>query len=131
MPSIMVFDRETTNSAQSVREGGKPKIIPSAEGTTVGGGKAFPSYIAFTKDGELLTGEPARRQAVSNPERTFSAFKRKMGTDYKYKAGDKEYSPQQLSSFILQKIKRDAEAFLGQKIEKAVITVPAYFNDAQ
>jgi len=131
MSRIIGIDLGTSNSAASVMEGGKPKIIPSAEGTTVGGGKAFPSYIAFTKDGELLTGEPARRQAVSNPERTFSAFKRKMGTDYKYKAGDKEYSPQQLSSFILQKIKRDAEAFLGQKIEKAVITVPAYFNDAQ
>jgi len=131
MSRIIGIDLGTSNSAASVMEGGKPKIIPSAEGTTVGGGKAFPSYIAFTKDGELLTGEPARRQAVLNPERTFSAFKRKMGTDYKYKAGDKEYSPQQLSSFILQKIKRDAEAFLGQKIEKAVITVPAYFNDAQ
>ena len=131
MSRIIGIDLGTSNSAASVMEGGKPKIIPSAEGTTVGGGKAFPSYIAFAKDGELLTGEPARRQAVSNPERTFSAFKRKMGTDYKYKAGDKEYSPQQLSSFILQKIKRDAEAFLGQKIEKAVITVPAYFNDAQ
>ena len=131
MSRIIGIDLGTSNSAASVMEGGKPKIIPSAEGTTVGGGKAFPSYIAFTKDGELLTGEPARRQAVSNPERTFSAFKRKMGTDYKYKAGDKEYSPQQLSSFILQKIKRDAEAFLGDKVEKAVITVPAYFNDAQ
>lgn len=131
MSKIIGIDLGTSNSAAAVMEGGKPKIIPSAEGTTVGGGKAFPSYIAFTKDGELLTGEPARRQAVSNPERTFSAFKRKMGADYKYKAGDKEYSPQQLSSFILQKIKRDAEAFLGDKVEKAVITVPAYFNDAQ
>ena len=131
MSKIIGIDLGTSNSAASVMEGGKPKIIPSAEGTTVGGGKAFPSYIAFTKDGELLTGEPARRQAVSNPERTFSAFKRKMGADYKYKAGDKEYSPQQLSAFILQKIKRDAESFLGDKVEKAVITVPAYFNDAQ
>lgn len=131
MSKIIGIDLGTSNSAAAVMEGGKPKIIPSAEGTTVGGGKAFPSYIAFTKDGELLTGEPARRQAVSNPERTFSAFKRKMGADYKYKAGDKEYSPQQLSAFILQKIKRDAEAFLGDKVEKAVITVPAYFNDAQ
>ncbi|TAN58636.1 molecular chaperone DnaK [Patescibacteria group bacterium] len=131
MSRIIGIDLGTSNSAAAVMEGGKPKIIPSAEGTTVGGGKAFPSYIAFTKDGELLTGEPARRQAVSNPERTFSAFKRKMGADYKYKAGDKEYSPQQLSAFILQKIKRDAEAFLGDKVEKAVITVPAYFNDAQ
>src|SRR3972149_5085518 len=98
MSKIIGIDLGTSKSGAGEREGGKPKIIPSAEGTTVGGGKAFPSYIAFTKDGELLTGEPARRQAVLNPERTFSAFKRKMGTDYKYKAGDKEYSPQQLST---------------------------------
>lgn len=131
MSRIIGIDLGTSNSAAAVMEGGKPKIIPSAEGTTVGGGKAFPSYVAFTKDGELLTGEPARRQAVSNPERTFSAFKRKMGTDFRYKVGNKEYSPQQFSAFILQKIKKDAESFLGNKVEKAVITVPAYFNDAQ
>lgn len=131
MSKIIGIDLGTSNSAASVMEGGKPKIIPSAEGTTVGGGKAFPSYVAFTKDGELLVGEPARRQAVSNPVQTFSAFKRKMGTDHKYRAGGKEYSPQQLSAFLLQKIKKDAEGFTGEKIEKAVITVPAYFNDAQ
>src|SRR6185295_1260768 len=92
-----------------------------------------PSYVAFTKGGEsqLLVGEPARRQAVSNPEGTLTAFKRKMGTDFKYKVHGKEYTPQQLSAFILQKVKRDAEAFLGDKLEKAVITVPAYFNDNQ
>jgi len=120
----------TSNSAAAVVEGGKPMIIPSAEGTTLGG-KAFPSYVAFTKDGELLVGEPARRQTVTNPEGTITAIKRKMGTDYKVKANGKEYTPQQISAFILQKIKRDAEAYLGDRVEKAVITVPAYFNDAQ
>jgi len=111
-------------------EAGKPIIIPSAEGTTVGG-KAFPSYVAFTKDGQLLVGEPARRQAVTNPENTILAVKRKMGTDEKIKANGKEYTPQQISAYILQKIKKDAEAYLGDRVEKAVITVPAYFNDAQ
>jgi molecular chaperone DnaK len=112
-------------------EAGKPKMIPSAEGTTLVGGKAFPSYVAFTKEGELLVGEPARRQAVANPEGTITAAKRKMGTDFKYKIFNKEYTPQQISSFILQKIKKDAELYFGDKVEKAVITVPAYFNDAQ
>jgi molecular chaperone DnaK len=111
-------------------EGGRPVIIPSAEGTSIGG-KAFPSYVAFTKDGQLLVGEPARRQAVSNPEGTIQAIKRKMGTDYKVKVYGKEYTPQQISAFILQKIKRDAEAYLGESVTKAVITVPAYFNDNQ
>ncbi len=131
MAKIIGIDLGTSNSAAAVLEGGRPAIIPSAEGTTVGGGKAFPSYVAFTKDGQLLVGEPARRQAVSNPEGTVFAFKRKMGTDHKYKIWGKEYTPQQLSAFLLQKIKRDAEAFLGEKVEKAVITVPAYFNDNQ
>ncbi|MFZ0891396.1 MAG: molecular chaperone DnaK [Thermoplasmata archaeon] len=131
MAKIIGIDLGTSNSAASFLEGGRPVIIPSAEGTTVGGGKAFPSYVAFTKDGQLIVGEPARRQAVSNPEGTVTAFKRKMGTDYKYKIYGKEYTPQQLSAFLLQKIKRDAEAFLGEKVEKAVITVPAYFNDNQ
>ena len=130
MARIIGIDLGTSNSAAAVLEGGKPTIIPAAEGTTIGG-KAFPSYVAFTKDGQLLVGEPARRQAVSNPEGTVYAFKRKMGTDYKYKIYGKEYTPQQLSAFLLQKIKRDAEAFLGDKVEKAVITVPAYFNDNQ
>ncbi len=127
---IVGIDLGTSNSAAAVLMGGKPTIIPSAEGTTVAG-KAFPSFVAFTKEGQLLVGEPARRQAVSNPEGTIMAIKRKMGTDYKVEIQDKEYTPQQISGFILQKIKRDAEAFLGSKIEKAVITVPAYFNDNQ
>src|SRR6267143_1315820 len=124
MAKIIGIDLGTSNSAAAVMEGGKPTIIPSAEGTTLGG-KAFPSYVAITKDGQLLVGEPARRQAVSNPEGTVTAFKRKMGKSEKYKLQGKEYTPQQLSGFILQKIKKDAEAYLGDKVEKAVITVPA------
>jgi molecular chaperone DnaK len=131
MAKIVGIDLGTSNSAAAVLEGGRPVIIPSSEGTTVGGGKAFPSYVAFTKDGQLIVGEPARRQAISNPEGTVTAFKRKMGTDYQYSLHGKKYTPQQLSAFLLQKIKRDAEAFLGDKVEKAVITVPAYFNDNQ
>ncbi len=130
MAKIIGIDLGTSNSAAAVMEGGKITLIPSAEGTTLGG-KAFPSYVAFTKDGQLLVGEPARRQAVTNPEGTISAFKRKMGTDHKYKVNGKEFTPQQLSAFILQKIKKDSEAYLGETITKAVITVPAYFNDNQ
>ncbi|MGA2461015.1 MAG: molecular chaperone DnaK [Candidatus Bathyarchaeia archaeon] len=130
MPKIIGIDLGTSNSAAAAVIGGRPTIIPSAEGTSVGG-KAFPSFVAFTKDGQLLVGEPARRQAVSNPEGTVYAIKRKMGTDYKVNVFGKEYTPQQISAFILQKIKRDAEAFLGDKVEQAVITVPAYFNDNQ
>jgi len=130
MAKIIGIDLGTSNTAAAVMEGGKTTIIPSAEGTTLGG-KAFPSYVAFTKDGQMLVGEPARRQAVANSESTVSAFKRKMGTDYKYKIAGKEFTPQQLSAFLLQKVKKDAEAFLGEKVEKAVITVPAYFNDNQ
>ena len=129
MAKVIGIDLGTSNSAAAVVMGGKPTIIPAAEGTTVGG-KAFPSVVAF-KDGELLVGEPARRQAVTNPENTIFAAKRKMGTDYVFKVNDKEYKPQQISAFILQKIKKDAEAFIGDKIEQAVITVPAYFNDNQ
>ena len=131
MAKIVGIDLGTSNSAAAVLEGGRPVIIPSAEGTTVGGGKAFPSYVAFTKDGQLIVGEPARRQAISNPEGTVTAFKRKMGSDHQYSIHGKKYTPQQLSAFLLQKIKRDAEAFVGEKVEKAVITVPAYFNDNQ
>ena len=127
---IIGIDLGTSNSAAATIEGGRATIIPSAEGTSLGG-KAFPSYVAFTKDGQMLVGEPARRQAVSNPENTVFAIKRKMGTDYKVKTRGKEYTPQQISAFILQKIKRDAEAFLGVPVSKAVITVPAYFNDNQ
>jgi molecular chaperone DnaK len=130
MAKIIGIDLGTSNSAAAVMLGGKPTIIPSAEGTTLGG-KAFPSYVAFTKDGHRLVGEPARRQAVSNPEGTVMAAKRKMGTDHKYKILGKEYTPQEISAFILQKIKEDAEAFVGEKIEKAIITCPAYFNDNQ
>ncbi len=130
MAKIIGIDLGTSNSAASVMEGGRPTMIPSAEGTSLGG-KAFPSYVAFTKEGELLVGEPARRQAITNPEGTIVAAKRKMGTDYKFNIYGKEYTPQQISAFILQKIKRDAEAFLGEEVVKAVITVPAYFNDNQ
>ena len=130
MAKILGIDLGTSNSAAAVLEGGKPKIVPSAEGNTVYG-KAFPSVVAFTKDGEMLVGEPARRQAVTNPDNTVSGFKRKMGTSHKYKINGKEYTPQQLSAFVLQKIKKDAEEFLGEKIETAVITVPAYFDDNQ
>ncbi len=131
MTKIIGIDLGTSNSAASVVEAGKPTIIPSAEGTVVGGGKAFPSYVAFDKDNNLLVGEPARRQAITNPENTVTTFKRKMGTKEKYTLNGKDYTPQQLSSFILQKIKKDAESFLGEPIQKAVITVPAYFNDSQ
>jgi len=130
MSKIIGIDLGTSNSAAAAMIGGKPTIIPSAEGTSIGG-KAFPSYVAFTKDGQKLVGEPARRQAVSNTEGTVIAIKRKMGSDYKVKIYGKEYTPQQISAYILQKIKADAEAFLGEKVEKAVITVPAYFNDNQ
>jgi len=127
---IIGIDLGTSNSAAAVLIGGKSTIIPSAEGATQYG-KAFPSYVAFTKDGQRLVGEPARRQAVTNPEHTISAIKRKMGTDYKINILNKDYTPQEISAFILQKIKKDAEAFLGEPVNKAVITVPAYFNDNQ
>jgi molecular chaperone DnaK len=127
---IIGIDLGTSNSQAAVMLGGKPTIIPSAEGTTVAG-KMFPSFVAFTPDGQLLVGEPARRQAVSNPDGTVTAAKRKMGTSHVYRIYGKEYTPQQISGFLLQKIKRDAEAFLGEEVKKAVITVPAYFNDNQ
>ena len=127
---IIGIDLGTSNSAAAVVIGGRPTMIPSSEGVTMYG-KAFPSYVAITRDGQLLVGEPARRQMLTNPEGTVTGFKRKMGTDYKYKLHDKEFTPQQLSAFLLQKIKRDAEAFLGEEVKKAVITVPAYFNDNQ
>jgi molecular chaperone DnaK len=130
MAKTIGIDVGTSNSAAAALIGGKATIIPSAEGTSLGG-KAFPSYVAFTKDGQRLVGEPAKRQAVSNPEGTISAIKRKMGTDYKVKVLGKEYTPQQITAFILQKIKTDAEAFLGDTVDKAVLTVPAYFNDNQ
>lgn len=130
MGKIIGIDLGTSNSAAAAMIGGKPTIIQAAEGTSVGG-KAFPSVVAFTREGQLIVGEPARRQMISNPEGTVIAAKRKMGTDFKFKVYGKEYTPQQISSFILQKIKRDAEAFLGEPVDRAVITVPAYFNDNQ
>jgi molecular chaperone DnaK len=131
MAKVIGIDLGTSNSAAAVMEAGRPAIIPSAEGAGVASGKAFPSFVAFTKDGQKLVGEPARRQATINPEGTIYAAKRKMGTDFKYKVHGKEYTPQQISAFILQKIKQDAEAYLGDKVEEVVITCPAYFNDNQ
>ena len=130
MSKVIGIDLGTSNSAAAVVMGGKPTIIPAAEGATVGG-KAFPSVVAFTKDAELLVGEPARRQAVTNPDGTIIAAKRKMGTEHAFTVQDKSYKPQQISAFILQKIKKDAEAFVGEPVQKAVITVPAYFDDNQ
>jgi len=131
MARVIGIDLGTSNSAAAVMEGGRPAIIPSAEGAGVSSGKAFPSYVAFTKDGQRLVGEPARRQAAINAEGTIQAAKRKMGSDFKFKAHGKEYTPQQISAFILQKIKQDAEAYLGDKVEEVVITCPAYFDDNQ
>ncbi len=130
MGKIIGIDLGTSNSAAAALVGGKPVIIQAAEGTSIGG-KSFPSVVAFSKDGQLMVGEPARRQMLSNPEGTIIAAKRKMGSDYKFNIYGKSYTPQQISSFILQKIKRDAEAFLGDTVDKAVITAPAYFNDNQ
>jgi len=130
MGKIIGIDLGTSNSAAAAMIGGKPTIIQAAEGTSIGG-KAFPSVVAFTREGQLIVGEPARRQMISNAEGTIVAAKRKMGTDFKFKVFGKDYTPQQVSSFILQKIKRDAEAFLGDTVDKAVITAPAYFNDNQ
>ncbi len=127
---ILGIDLGTTNSAAAVMMGGKPMVIPSAEGPTAAG-KMFPSVVAFTKEGQLLVGEPARRQAVTNPEGTIREAKRHMGTDRKISLHGKDYTPQQISSFILQKILRDTETYLGEKMTKAVITVPAHFNDNQ
>jgi molecular chaperone DnaK len=130
MGKIIGIDLGTSNSAAASLIGGKPVIIQAAEGASIGG-KSFPSVVAFSQDGQLMVGEPARRQMLSNPEGTVIAAKRRMGTDYKFRVFGKEYTPQQISAFILQKIKKDAEAFLGDTVDKAVITVPAYFNDNQ
>ncbi|HDM25596.1 MAG TPA: molecular chaperone DnaK [Thermoplasmatales archaeon] len=126
MGKILGIDLGTTNSEVAIIEGGKPTIIKSAEGKPY-----FPSVVAFTKEGELLVGEAAKRQAVLNPEGTVMRIKRKMGTGERVKIWGKEYTPEQISAFILQKIKRDAEEYLGEKVDEAVITVPAYFNDDQ
>jgi molecular chaperone DnaK len=127
---ILGIDLGTTNSAAAILEAGRPVVIPSAEGPTMSG-KMFPSVVSFTPDGTLLVGESAKRQMSSNPEGTVSEIKRKMGTDYKVRIFGKEYTPQQISAFILQKIKRDAETYLGVPLKKAVITVPAHFDDNQ
>jgi molecular chaperone DnaK len=128
--AIIGIDLGTSNSAAAVLRGGRPVIIPSAEGISLGG-KAFPSYVAVTADGQVIVGEPARRQAAANPEGTTTAFKRRMGRREKIRLRDQTYSPEQLSAFLLQKIKRDAEAFLGEPVTQAVVTVPAYFDDNQ
>jgi len=127
---IVGIDLGTTNSAAAVMEAGRPVVIPSAEGPTAAG-KMFPSVVAFTSDGQLLVGEPAKRQVVTNPDGTIFEIKRKMGTDYKVRMFGKEFTPQQISAFVLQKIKKDTETFLGYPFKKAVITVPAHFNDNQ
>ena len=126
MSKIIGIDLGTTNSCVAVMEGGKPTVIANQEGA-----RTTPSIVAFTKTGERLIGEPAKRQAVTNAEKTISSIKRHMGTDYKVSIDDKQYSPQQISAMILQKLKADAEGYLGEKVSEAVITVPAYFNDAQ
>jgi molecular chaperone DnaK len=128
--AIIGIDLGTSNSAAAVLRGGRPVIIPSTEGVSLGG-KAFPSYVAITAEGEMLIGEPARRQTAVNPQGTATAFKRKMGQREKIRLREREFSPEQLSAFLLQKIKRDAEAFLGEPVQKAVVTVPAYFDDNQ
>ena len=126
MGKIIGIDLGTTNSCVAVMEGGKPTVIANQEGA-----RTTPSIVAFTKTGERLVGEPAKRQAVTNAEKTISSIKRHMGSDYKVAIDDKQYSPQQISAMILQKLKADAEGYLGEKVSEAVITVPAYFNDAQ
>ena len=126
MSKIIGIDLGTTNSCVAVMEGGKPTVIPNAEGQ-----RTTPSVVAFTKNGERLVGDPAKRQAITNPDRTISSIKRHMGTDYKVTVDGKSYTPQEISAMILQKLKADAESYLGEKVSEAVITVPAYFNDAQ
>ena len=126
MSKIIGIDLGTTNSCVAVMEGGKPTVIANAEGV-----RTTPSIVAFAKNGERLVGDPAKRQAVTNSDRTISSIKRHMGTDYKVTIEDKKYTPQEISAMILQKLKADAEAYLGEKVTEAVITVPAYFNDAQ
>ena len=126
MSKIIGIDLGTTNSCVAVMEGGKPVVIANTEGA-----RTTPSIVAFTKNGERLVGEPAKRQAVTNAEKTITSIKREMGTDYKVDIDGKKFSPQEISSMILQKLKNDAEAYLGESVSEAVITVPAYFNDAQ
>ena len=126
MGKIIGIDLGTTNSCVAVMEGGKPTVIANAEGE-----RTTPSIVAFTKTGDRLVGEPAKRQAVTNADRTIRSIKREMGTDYKVEIDDKKYSPEEISAMILQKLKEDAEKYLGEKVTQAVITVPAYFSDSQ
>ncbi|MBP9626968.1 MAG: Hsp70 family protein, partial [Synergistaceae bacterium] len=126
MGKVIGIDLGTTNSCVAVKEGDNITIIPNAEGN-----RTTPSVVAFTKEGERLVGQLAKRQAIVNPDRTIISIKRKMGTDYKVRIDDKEYTPQEISAMILQKLKRDAEEYLGEPVTQAVITCPAYFTDAQ
>src|ERR1700736_5351145 len=126
MAKVVGIDLGTTNSVVAVMEGGEPMVITNSEGS-----RLTPSVVAFTKTGERLVGQLAKRQAVVNPDRTIASIKRKMGTDYRVKIDGKEYTPQEISAMILQKLVNDASAYLGDRITKAVVTVPAYFNDAQ
>lgn len=126
MGKIIGIDLGTTNSCVAVMEGGKPAVITNTEGV-----RTTPSIVAFTKDGERLVGDPAKRQAVTNADKTISSIKRHMGSEYKVEIEGKKYTPQEISAMILQKLKADAENYLGEKVSEAVITVPAYFNDAQ
>ena len=124
--AVIGIDLGTTNSCVATLEGGKATVIPNSEGS-----RTTPSVVAFTKDGDRLVGITAKRQAVTNSERTIMSVKREMGTDCKQTIGDEEYTPQEISAFVLQKLKADAEAYLGQEVTQAVITCPAYFTDAQ
>ncbi|HEX3033185.1 MAG TPA: Hsp70 family protein, partial [Bacillota bacterium] len=126
MGKVIGIDLGTTNSCVAVMEGGEAVVIPNTEGA-----RTTPSVVGFSKTGERLVGEVAKRQAVTNPEKTISSIKRHMGTDYKVKIDDKNYTPQEISAMILQKLKADAEAYLGETVTQAVITVPAYFSDSQ
>ena len=126
MGKIIGIDLGTTNSCVAVMEGGEPTVIPNAEG-----GRTTPSVVAFSETGERLVGQVAKRQAVTNADKTIASIKREMGTDHKVKIDSKSYSPQEISAMILQKLKSDAEAYLGQPVTQAVITVPAYFSDSQ
>ena len=126
MAKTIGIDLGTTNSCVAVIEGGEPAVIANAEG-----GRTTPSVVAFSKTGERMVGQVAKRQAITNPERTIASIKRHMGTDYKVGIDGKNYTPQEISAMILQKLKADAEAYLGESVTSAVITVPAYFSDAQ
>ncbi|MBP0986062.1 MAG: Hsp70 family protein, partial [Oscillospiraceae bacterium] len=126
MAKIIGIDLGTTNSCVAVVENGEPVVIPNAEGS-----RTTPSVVAFSKEGERIVGQVAKRQAITNPDRTVSSIKREMGSNYKVTVDGKDYTPQQISAMILGKLKQEAEAYLGEKVTEAVITVPAYFSDSQ